>query len=369
MTKQEFIHQIAGYVQKYAPQYEIKCCSAVIAQAILESGWGESRLAAQYHNYFGLKCGTKWTGPSVNMATQEEYQPGTLTTIKDNFRVYGSMGEGVKGYFEFIQLSRYQNLKGIKDPQTYLETIKADGYATSSNYVANTMAVVNQYNLIQYDKEGNGMSNKEAINKVLSIAKAEVGYLEKASNSSLDSKTANAGSNNYTKYWRDIYPSYQGQPWCAVFVTWVFQQAFGRETAKKMLKHYPYVYVPTLMNLFTRYANPEVGDLVCFYRNGEFTHTGIVTKVSGDRFWTIEGNTSGASGVVANGGGVCEKSYYNSQLPGTKFARPDWSLAVTEELKIDATHWLEKGDSGTLVKEVQEDLIYLGFSCGSDGAD
>ena len=216
---------------------------------------------------------------------------------------------------------------------------------------------------------GNEMNKTEVINKVLSIAKAEVGYLEKASNSSLDSKTANAGSNNYTKYWRDIYPSYQAQPWCAVFVTWVFQQAFGKETAKKMLKHYPYVYVPTLMNLFTRYANPEVGDIVCFYRNGEFTHTGIVTKVSGDRFWTIEGNTSGASGVVANGGGVCEKSYYNSQLPGTKFARPDWSLAATEELKIDANHWLEKGDSGTLVKEVQEDLIYLGFSCGSSGAD
>ena len=55
MTKQEFITQIADYVQKYAPQYGIRCCSAVIAQAILESGWGESRLAAQYHNYFGLK--------------------------------------------------------------------------------------------------------------------------------------------------------------------------------------------------------------------------------------------------------------------------------------------------------------------------
>lgn len=85
MTKQEFIEQIAGYVGKYAPQYGILCNSAVIAQAILESGWGESRLAAQYHNYFGLKCGTKWTGPSVNLTTQEEYEPGSLTTIKDNF--------------------------------------------------------------------------------------------------------------------------------------------------------------------------------------------------------------------------------------------------------------------------------------------
>ena len=56
-----FIEQIAPLVLKYAPQYDIKAPSAVIAQAILESGWGESTLASKYHNYFGLKCGTKWT--------------------------------------------------------------------------------------------------------------------------------------------------------------------------------------------------------------------------------------------------------------------------------------------------------------------
>lgn len=151
MTKQEFIEKIAGYVKKYAAKYGIKVHSAIIAQAILESGWGKSRLALTYHNYFGLKCGTKWTGKSVNMTTQEEYTAGTLTTIKDNFRVYDSMEEGVKGYFEFIQLARYQNLKGITDPLTYLETIKADGYATSSNYVENNMKLVNQYELTKYD--------------------------------------------------------------------------------------------------------------------------------------------------------------------------------------------------------------------------
>ena len=52
----------------------------------------------------------------------------------------------------------------------------------------------------------------KAINKVISLAKAEVGYLEKASNSNLESKTANVGYNNYTKYWRDIKPDDQGQP-------------------------------------------------------------------------------------------------------------------------------------------------------------
>lgn len=154
VTKQEFISAVAGYVQKYAAQYGILVHSPVIAQAILESGWGQSSLAAVYHNYFGLKCGSKWTGPSVNLATKEEYQPGQLTAIRDNFRVYASMEEGVKGYFEFIQLARYENLKGITDPLRYLETIKADGYATSSTYVQNLMNIIEQYNLTEYDNEG-----------------------------------------------------------------------------------------------------------------------------------------------------------------------------------------------------------------------
>ncbi|CUN17180.1 Exo-glucosaminidase lytG precursor [Blautia hydrogenotrophica] len=374
MTKQEFINQIAGYVQKYAPQYGIKCCSAVIAQAILESGWGESRLAAQYHNYFGLKCGTKWTGPSVNMTTQEEYESGSLTTIKDNFRVYDSMDEGVKGYFEFIQLSRYQNLKGITDPRIYLETIKADGYATSSSYVENNMALVNQYGLTKYDKEGTGMYSKnDAINRAISIASGEIGYLEKRSNSQLDDKTANAGSNNYTKYWRDVYPAYQGQAWCAAFVSWVLMQAFDKTTATKLLKHWPYVYCPTLGSLFTQYANPEVGDIVIFYRGGTFAHTGIVTSVVGDRFETIEGNTSGASGVIANGGGVCAKSYFNSKLPGTKFCRVDWNAAAAwmdEHLgNTPQKDYLCEGDQGKTVKAYQKNLIKIGYNCGKNGAD
>ena len=161
MTNQEFIEQVAKYVQKYAAQYGIKVHSPIIAQAILESGWGNSKLAARYHNYFGLKCGTKWTGKSVNMTTQEEYTVGTLTTIKDNFRVYDSMEEGIKGYFEFIQLARYQNLKGITDPKKYLETIKADGYATSSTYVTNNMKLINQYNLTKYDKGVTNMSDRQ----------------------------------------------------------------------------------------------------------------------------------------------------------------------------------------------------------------
>jgi hypothetical protein len=215
------------------------------------------------------------------------------------------------------------------------------------------------------DKGNNTNMITKAINAVINIALAEVGYLEKATNANLDDKTANAGSNNYTKYWRDIYPAYQGQPWCACFVTWVFVIAFGKAMAQKLLKHYPYVYCPTMADLFTLNANPKVGDIVIFKHNGVFTHTGIVIKVSGDQFWTVEGNTSGGSTIIANGGGVCKKTYFNSNLPGTKFITPDYSKV--QEIKnegndtpsISASSILKMGSNGSAVKTLQKNLNTL----------
>lgn len=174
MKKEEFIQKIAGYVKKYATAYEIKVCSPIIAQAILESGWGESRLAKDYHNYFGLKCGTKWQGKSVNLATWEEYEAGTATVISDYFRVFDNMEEGVKGYFELLQLPRYQNLKGITEPGRYLETIWADGYAISSVYVQKNMELIEQYQLMKYDENASGRSAQN----VLNVMRSWIGYSE-----------------------------------------------------------------------------------------------------------------------------------------------------------------------------------------------
>lgn len=207
------------------------------------------------------------------------------------------------------------------------------------------------------------------IERLILIAKNEIGYLEKKSNSQLDDKTANAGSNNYTKYWQDIKPDYQGQPWCAVFVSWCFMKAFGLDKAKKLLKHWPYVYCPTMSELFTLNTYPKIGDIVIFYHNGTFTHTGLVTAVIGDKFYTIEGNTSGASGIIANGGGVCAKSYYNSKLPGTKFCTPDYSLVAssTETTNTEGGSYMftpetvKAGDKNTSVLLLQEILRARGF--------
>ena len=169
MTNNDFVEQIAKCVKKYAYDYGIEVHSPIIAQAILESGWGKSVLASKYHNYFGLKCGSSWKGKSVNMATKEEYKVGTLTNIRDNFRVYDSMEAGVKGYFDFIDTVRYANLKFVKSPEEYMRRIKADGYATSSKYVDNIMRVIRDNKLTRFDGNGDSdMKKDELTGEVLS---------------------------------------------------------------------------------------------------------------------------------------------------------------------------------------------------------
>ena len=87
-------YTVEGFVKRIAPIVVSECKargykypSAIIAQAILESRSGNSELGSKYHNYFGMKCGSHWEGKSVNLATKEEYKPGTLNDIGANFRV------------------------------------------------------------------------------------------------------------------------------------------------------------------------------------------------------------------------------------------------------------------------------------------
>ena len=169
MDKEAFIQKVAEKVSKYAPLYGISVHSPIIAQAIIESGWGKSGLASKYHNYFGLKCGSSWKGKSVNMTTKEEYKVGTITNIRDNFRVFDDFDDGIRGYFEFTNTSRYANLKGVKNPEEYVRRLKADGYATSSKYVDNIMRVIRDNKLTRFDGNGDvNMKKEELTGKVLS---------------------------------------------------------------------------------------------------------------------------------------------------------------------------------------------------------
>ena len=154
-----------------------------------------------------------------------------------------------------------------------------------------------------------------------------------------------------------------------------------------------------MANLFTLNANPKVGDIVIFYYGGQFAHTGIVIKVNGDYFETIEGNTNNGSTIVPNGGSVCKKSYYNSKLPGTKFCRPSYTNINNNTVSKNNTNnnWIARlqaecnrqgyskqvvdgiagintlngcpclgyNSMGNITKLLQERLNTLGFNCGS----
>lgn len=147
----EFINHIAPLIVAEGKARGYRIFSTVIAQAILEGAAGTSLLAKNYHNHFGLKCGSAWKGASVNMSTKEEYTVGTLTSIKDNFRAYPNDVEGVKGYYDFISTKRYANLKTANTYTEYAQMLKADGYATSSSYVSSLCSVVSKYDLAKWD--------------------------------------------------------------------------------------------------------------------------------------------------------------------------------------------------------------------------
>lgn len=148
----EFIDHIAPMMVAEGKSRGYRIISTAIAQAIIEGAAGTSSLAKNYHNHFGLKCGSKWKGKSVNMKTKEEYTVGTLTTIKDNFRAYDNDVEGIKGYYDFISTSRYANLKTASTYKQYAQNLKYDGYATSSTYINTLCNTVVKYGLVKYDE-------------------------------------------------------------------------------------------------------------------------------------------------------------------------------------------------------------------------
>lgn len=300
-TKEQinFIESIAKLVQKYAPKYQIKVCSPIIAQAILESGWGKSTLASKYHNYFGLKCGSGWKGKSVNMATKEEYSPGTLTSIRDNFRVFDSMEDGIKGYFEFIQYTRYHNLRGITDPYKYIETIRADGYATSSTYVQNLWKVVTTYELTKYDNAGKKVTKVSYDrNKVVKIMQSWIGK-----------KESNGSHHVIIDIYNQIKPLPMGwkmtysAAWCAATVSAAFHKAgydaifpaecgCGRmiDKAKQMgIWKESDSYVPSPGDCIM-YDWDDGANYAKYDNTGAPDHVGMVESVSGKTITIIEGN-------------------------------------------------------------------------------
>ncbi|MFA5300134.1 MAG: glycoside hydrolase family 73 protein [Lutibacter sp.] len=126
--------------------------SVLIAQAILESNTGNSILASEYNNLFGVKASKDWTGKTVNLQTREVFS-GQETFIKDNFRVYSDPGESFRDRVQFLKDNpRYEKVFYATTPQEQAELLQSAGYATDPNYAESIIDIIEQYDLTDIDK-------------------------------------------------------------------------------------------------------------------------------------------------------------------------------------------------------------------------
>lgn len=223
---------------------------------------------------------------------------------------------------------------------------------------------------------------------IVAIALAEVGYREKATNSVLDDKTANSGSNNWTKYARDLAAAgyyngnKNGYAWCDVFVDWCFFKAYGAVKGQRIqCQSGPLgagcIYSAQYYQQKGRYdRKPKVGDQVFFQTGGQIGHTGIVVEVTDTTITTVEGNSSDqvkkntysrSNGYIA---GYGHPLYSDTPAAATEkpepvaVPAPEQDPTPTATTCIISLPQLKNGATGSAVKNAQVMLIARGYPCG-----
>ena len=192
------------------------------------------------------------------------------------------------------------------------------------------------------------------VKKLIDQAKQWTGYLEKKSNAQLDHFTANAGSSNYTCFARDYKVhtglNLQAQPWCAMYVSEVFVQSFGVNTACKLLGGALYHYCPTGVNQFKKAGRwstqPEPGAVIFFTNGVRAYHTGIVTEVVKKE----------------------NKSGWQQEEGGWRFYLGDTGQPVRNDWYQDGEKWYWFDGAGMMVKNVWYEYKDHWYYLGSDGA-
>lgn len=177
---QQFIQSVAQGAIDGWNQYRV-LPSITVAQAILESGWGQSSLSTSAHNLFGIKG--SYNGHSVVMRTREVYG-GRSVYVNANFRAYANNSESVTDHGRFLNVnSRYRNLLGDTNYVSVANKLRQDGYATDPSYANSLINLVRTYNLTQLDSVA--FSGKVVTNK----------------NNNGDNSSYNSGSVSNTGYY------------------------------------------------------------------------------------------------------------------------------------------------------------------------
>lgn len=151
-SPQQFLEVIHSAVVKDMKQTGI-LASLTAAQALLESGRGNSSLARMYNNLFGIKKSTDWTGKTVDLPTTE-YRDGVPYTVIATWKVYNNWSESIADHSAlFNKYDRYKNLRGLTDYKLACRYVREDGYATSPTYTDSLIKVIEMYKLYDWDKE------------------------------------------------------------------------------------------------------------------------------------------------------------------------------------------------------------------------
>ena len=134
--------------------------SITLAQGLLESGNGNSTLAREANNHFGIKCNSDWKGPTILRDDDR---------IDDCFRVYRSAEESFKDHTEFLKRKRYAFLFELDkdDYQGWARGLKQAGYATNPRYPELLISLVERYGLDQYDRKENEIEKIKREDRVL----------------------------------------------------------------------------------------------------------------------------------------------------------------------------------------------------------
>lgn len=153
-TKQEFIERLLPHAQELQEGYGI-LPSIILAQAILESNWGKSQLAQDYHNLFGVKA--YGNQKKVKMNTKEYYNEQWIT-IKGEFRVYDSWEDSMDDHTALFvngvdwSPKKYEQVLTAQNYKEAANALQKAGYATDPDYAAKIKSVIEQYKLYKYDQ-------------------------------------------------------------------------------------------------------------------------------------------------------------------------------------------------------------------------
>ena len=158
MTNNEFIQYVANIAVKDWSERKIMLPSVVIAQAILESGWGTTELAQNANALFGIKK-NGWTGKVYIKVAAEQRPDGSYYTVDNTeWRAYGSWEESIIDHNNYIAtreisagVLRYKKIIANADYKEVCQLLKECGYATSLTYSEKLTNLIDKYNLTQYD--------------------------------------------------------------------------------------------------------------------------------------------------------------------------------------------------------------------------